>query len=482
VGLPQGAGLLAGLALLGAVPAAAEPSPEALRRGIEAVVSRRAFASAFWGIEVRGLRTGRVLYARGADKNLRPGSAMKLVTTATALDALGPDTRLRTTVETAGRLDDAGHLLGDVFLVGRGDPSLSGRFSEGRITAGLEDLADQLWAAGVRSVEGRLLGHEGAFSGERRGSDWTWEDLVWSYGAEASALCFNDNTALLRLRPGARPGEPAVLEQEPTTDHFKVISTATTVAAGSKTEPVLHQPVPNLFRLSGVIAVGDRPWEGEVAIADPARYAASMFAAVLSAKGIRIAALVGTSSDPLPDGSRVLAFRDSPPLSDLLKVVNKESQNLHAEILLRLTGLKVKGLGTAEAGAEAAREFLARSGVGGEGFNFEDGSGLSRSDLLSAHGLVGLLAAMDRHAYGRAFRESLAEPGQKGTLEHRLTKVAGRLQAKTGTLRFANALAGYLTAADGDRLAFTIIVNNHTMPGREAVAAIDEVVGVLARR
>ena len=476
MGRPPRAGLLAALALLGAVaPSAAEPSPESLRRRIEAVVARPVFASAFWGIEVRGLRSGRVLYARGADKNLRPGSTMKLLTTAAALDALGPEVRLRTTVESASPLDETGRLQGDVFLVGRGDPSLSGRFAPGRITAGLEDLADQLSAAGVRSIGGRIVGHEGAFSGERRGSDWTWEDLVWSYGAEASALSFNDNTALLRLRPGARPGDPAVLEQEPASEHFRVTSTATTVAAGTKTEPVLDEPAPNVFRLSGVIAIGDRPWEGEVAIADPARYTATMFAAVLEAKGIRVLGDLATSQGALPEGARVLAFRDGPPLAELLKVVNKESQNLHAEILLRLTGQKVKGQGTAEAGAEAVREFLGRFGVAAEGFSVEDGSGLSRSNLVSAHGLAGLLAAMDRHPYARVYRDSLAEPGQKGTLEHRLAKATGRLQAKTGTLRFANSLAGYLTAADGDRIAFAIIVNNHTMPGREAVAAVDEI-------
>lgn len=475
------AGLLAAaLALLGgAAPGRAEPSPETLRRRIEAVVSRRAFASAFWGIEVRGLRSGNVLYARGADKNLRPGSAMKLVTTAAALDVLGPEARLRTTVETAARLDETGVLAGDLFLVGRGDPSLSGRLTEGRVTLALEDLADALRAAGVRRVEGRLVGHEGAFSGERRGSDWTWEDLVWSYGAEASALSFNDNRALLRLRPGARPGDPALLEQEPASRQYRVTSTTTTSAAGSKSEPVLDQPAPNVFRLSGVIAAGDRPWEGEVAIADPARYAASAFAVALQAKGIEVAGEVATSSDPLPEGTRVLAFRDSPPLGELLKVVNKESQNLHAEILLRLTGLKAKGQGTAEAGSEAVREFLTRSGVASDGFSLEDGSGLSRSNLLSAHGLAGLLVAMDKHPFARAYRDSLAEPGQKGTLEHRLARLAGRLQAKTGTLRFANALAGFVTGADGDRLAFAVIVNNHTMPGREAVAAIDEIALVL---
>ena len=164
---------------------------------------------------MRSLKTGRTLYARNADKAFRPASNMKLVTTAAALDAFGPDARIRTTVETAGRLDGLGRILGDVFLVGRGDPNLSARFTAGRTTAAFEEMADALVAAGVRRIEGRLVGHEGAFTGDRRGSDWTWEDLVWGYGAEVSALSFADNRVLVSLKPGERVGDPPVLDVEP---------------------------------------------------------------------------------------------------------------------------------------------------------------------------------------------------------------------------------------------------------------------------
>lgn len=480
---PLPAFLLAGLGVLGAagyVPA--EPSPASLRRGIDAVVSRSAFAPAAWGIEVRGLRSGRILYTRDGDKNMRPASTLKLVTTAAALDALGPEARLRTSLETAGRLDAFGRILGDVFLVGRGDPSLSGRFNEGRILAPFEEMADALRAAGVRRIEGRLVGHEGAFAGERRGSDWGWEDLVWSYGAEVSALSFNDNAARLRLLPGERPGDPALLEAEPWSRHYAVASAATTAPAGTKAELVLTQPAPNQFRISGLIAQGDKPWEGTVALSDPARYAARVFTDVLETRGIRAMGGDAAEAGPLPPGLRVLAARESPPLSELLKVVNKESQNLHAEILLRLLGQRAAGSGTVEAGQAAALEFLRRLRIPAGSWGVQDGSGLSRSDLLTARGLVSLLVAMDRHPQARVFRESLAEPGQKGTLENRLKAHHGRVFAKTGTLRQANALAGYLTAADGDRLAFAILVNNHTLPSREAVAAIDDIVGVLLRR
>ena len=190
-------------------PARSSSPTRAARQAIDPIVARPEFAAAFWGIEVRSLTSGRTLYARNAEKAFRPASNMKLVTTAAALDAYGPDARIRTTVETDGRLDGLGRILGDVFLVGRGDPNLSARFTPGRPTAAFEAMADALVAAGVRRIEGRVVGHEGAFAGDRRGSDWTWEDLAWGYGTEVSALSWNDNLVEVSLEAGRarrRPG------------------------------------------------------------------------------------------------------------------------------------------------------------------------------------------------------------------------------------------------------------------------------------
>jgi D-alanyl-D-alanine carboxypeptidase/D-alanyl-D-alanine-endopeptidase (penicillin-binding protein 4) len=190
------------------------------------------------------------------------------------------------------------------------------------------------------------------------------------------------------------------------------------------------------------------------------------------------------SSDPLPPRTRVLAAHDSPPLSEMLKVVNKESQNLHTEMLLRLLGQRAKGEGSVAAGHDAVRLFLARSGVKSDSWGLQDGAGLSRSDLVDPRGLVELLVAMDRHPQAAVFRDSLAVMGVDGTLEDRLrgTPAAGKVLAKTGTLRLSNALAGYATAASGERMAFAILVNNHTAPSREAVAAIDEIARALVGR
>jgi len=334
--------VLAGLLLLAGSPVLArDPAPQALKRGIDRILDREVFAPAFWGVEVRDLRSGRVLYERNARKNFKPASTLKLVTTAAVLDAIGPDERLRTTVETAGRLDAFGRVLGDVYLVGRGDPNLSGRFTDGDRTAALEEMANTLWSAGVRRIEGRLVGHEGLFTGDRRGEDWSWQDLVWWYGAEVSALSFNDNCADLTVTAGERAGDPVRVGREPASAFYRVVSSATTSAAG--TPPALtltRAPGSNEVRLSGTYPIGAETWEGSAALEDPARYAATVFGEVLAARGIVVSGPVETSSVPLPAGVRVLAAHESPPLLEILKAVNKTSQNLHAEMMLRLLGAR----------------------------------------------------------------------------------------------------------------------------------------------
>lgn len=476
--------LAAALVLAAAAPAAArEPSPAALKRAIDAVVDRAAWGAASWGIEVRDLRGGRVLYARNAGKSLRPASTMKLVTTAAVLDALGPDERLRTTVETAARTDSFGRVLGDVYLVGRGDANLSGRFTDGRITAAFEELADGLRASGVRRIEGRLIGHEGYFSGDRRGEDWSWEDLVWWYGAEVSALSFNDNSADLTVLPGERVGDPVRVERAPVSAYYSVVSTAVTSAAGTAPALVLTRaPGSSVLRISGTHPLAAAPWTGSAALEDPARYAATVFAEVLAGRGITVAGPVETAQSPLPTGLRVLAAHDGPPLVEALKAVNKPSQNLHAETVLRLLGARRRGVGTADAGHEAVVEFLRRMGVDAKDWSLQDGSGLSRSDLLTPHELASLLVAMDRHPHAAAFRATLPVAGVDGTLKNRMrgTAAEGRLLAKTGTLRHVNALAGYVTTRGGSRLAFSIAVNNHAGAGASATAAIDEIGALLA--
>ena len=482
--------------MLGAPAAhAADPSPGRLKKAIEAVVAQPGLEAAFWGVEVRSLATGRTLYALNPGKAFRPASTLKLVTTAAALDAFGPDARPRTTLQTAGRQDGLGRILGDVFLVGGGDPNLSARFSPGRPTAAFEAMAEALLAAGVRRIEGRLVGHEGAFVGDRRGSSWTWEDLAWGYGTEISALSFADNLVEALLLPGERVGDPALLTLVPDAGCLNVVSSVTTKEApragagqaavkdsdAAKEVVLLREPGSNDVRLTGRLPIGGQ-WKARLAVADPASCAAAVFASVLEARGIRVVGGVATSSVPLPGGARVLAAYDGVPMAQVIRVVNKDSQNLHAEMLFRLLGSRLKGEGSVEQGRVAVADAMKRLGVADTGWALADGSGLARTDLLTPHGLVDLLAAMDRHPYAAAFLDSLPVAGVDGTLEKRMrgTPAEKRMLAKTGTLQLANAVAGYVTTTRGERLAFAVFVNNHAARGREAVAAIDRLAAALA--
>jgi len=479
--------LLAILAVVLAGPpsSGAAERRSSLQRALDAVVDAPRLAHAWWGVEVRSLRTGKVLYARNAERDLKPASTLKLVTTAAALDAFGPDATLRTTVETAGRLDGLGRILGDVYLVGRGDPDLSGRFAEGRPTAIFEEMAEALRQAGVRRIEGRLIGHEGLFPGERRGDDWTWGDLVWGYGAEVSALSFNDNVATLTVAPGEREGDPILVDRVPASAYYRVLSTAVTGRRGGPRELTLRRDLgTNVMRLSGAIAAGSEPQDLNVAIEDPARYAATVLAETLATKGILVSGGVETAVQPLPVDVRVLAAHESPRLAQIVKIVNKESQNLHTEMLLRLVGAKMKGEGTVEAGHAALEDFLRRLGVSPEGWALQDASGLSRSDLITAHGMAGLLAGMDRHRYAASFRDSLPIAGVDGTLGSRMQQppARGNVVAKTGTIRHVNALGGYVTARSGERFVFYAAVNHHPGPASDSVAALDAIATLLAQQ
>ena len=473
---------------------AADPSPGRLKKAIEAVVAGPGLESAFWGIEVRSLASGRTLYALNPAKAFRPASTLKLVTTAVALDAFGPDARLRTTLQTAGRQDGLGRILGDVFLVGGGDPNLSARFAPGRPDGGVRGDGGGARRGGGEAHRGAPGRERGRFRGRPPRLLLDVEDLAWGYGTEVSALSFADNLVEASLAPGERVGDPALLSLVPDAGCLSVVSTVTTTdarasGAGQAADDtddgreitLLREPGSNDARITGRLPIGGK-WKGRLAVADPASCAAAVFASVLEGRGIRVIGGVATSSAPLPAGARVLAAYDGVPMAQVIQVVNKESQNLHAEMLLRLLGSKLAGEGSVEKGRSAVAEALKRLGVDDAGWALADGSGLARTDLVTPRGLAALLTAMDRHPHAVAFRESLPIAGVDGTLERRLrgTSAEKRVTAKTGSLQLANALAGYVTTLRGERLAFALFVNNHSARGREAVAALDRIAVALA--
>lgn len=473
-------------------------APDRLSQAIEAILKREVFGPALVAIDIRDLDTGRVLFERNAAMNVKPGSTMKLFTTAAALHAEtsppgslgqnvdGTGRGLRpgaTTVETAGRIDPFGRVLGDLYLVGRGDPNLSDRVAWRSEGGPFDQLAADLREMGVRRIEGGLIGQDALFPDGSIPDGWTADDLVWSYGAEVSALSAFDSSLRLRLEPGEKEGEVGRLSQWPETRFIQIENRTITGAEGETEDLSLQRPLGSrrVF-LAGRIPKAGKPWTGTIAAPEPSLFAATLLAEALERRGISMSGGVSVSHAALPSGLRPLAAISGPGIEEQIRFVNKESQNLHAETLLHRLGLVTYGEASVASGLRALDRFLRDQKVRVDGTAMYDGSGLSRSDLVNARAEVDLLVVMARHPLARAYRESLAIAGVDGTLKRRMvgTKAQGRVFAKTGTLRHVDAIAGFVDALSGRHLAFSLIVNHHTRPSKEATGALDEICALLA--
>jgi len=433
-----------------------------LNHGLQAVV-------------VRSLKTGRTLYERNADLAMIPASNMKLLVSAAALDLLGPDFTFRTSLLGSGPIDKRGVLRGDVVLVGGGDPVLE--------TKDLTDLAKQLKARGVRKIAGGVVVDDSMFDDERLGWAWTWGDLPYYYSAEISALNLNRNVVQVWVYPGKTPGAPAVVACEPPTSYVEIENSATTGEPDSeKTIRVSRRLGQNVIRVDGSIPVGTKVTgcEEAITVREPALYAGHVFRNELSKLGIVV--LGGVRPGRSPADAAVLCTHTSPTLANILAMLNKPSDNLIAEVLLKTLGAVVKQKGTSAAGAEVAKEFLNRIGLDLTGINIADGSGLSRLNYVTARNVVDLLTHMYNHKHAQVFIDSLPVAGVDGTLRSRMKGTAAEknVRAKTGYVSKVSSLSGYLTTKSGEPLVFSILMNHHLCSNGPAVAAQNRICELLA--
>ncbi|MBV8858108.1 MAG: D-alanyl-D-alanine carboxypeptidase/D-alanyl-D-alanine-endopeptidase [Acidobacteria bacterium] len=461
---------------------AAPQTLEELRARIRDLIARPEFAASRVAVKVASLDTGRVLFEQDSRKWMQPASNMKLYTVAAALDRLTPDYRFVTSVYAPARPDAAGTVRGDLVVYGRGDPTFAVRFNpEGNTdyAFAIDALAADVFAAGVRRVEGDLVGDESYFTGAPIPPGWEWDDLQWYYGAEVSALTVNDNSVDLSVKPGASVGSPARITLGPSTPLVTIIDRTNTSERGTTRDlSVNRAPGQNTIEIRGRLPIDDRGYTASLAVSRPAALFAAMLRASLERRGVvftgqtRTVDAQGRADKPLPVSSLVeIATRKSPPLSVIAAQTLKPSQNLYAELLLRTLG-KVSGstnpkLSSEEAGEQAVAKFLTQAGIDPSGLVMNDGSGLSRSDLVTADTTVQLLVYMSRHRSGSEFRLALPVAGVDGTLRNRMkgTPAQGNVRAKTGTLGTATSLSGYLFSAAGERLVFSLMINN---PPRDA--------------
>jgi D-alanyl-D-alanine carboxypeptidase/D-alanyl-D-alanine-endopeptidase (penicillin-binding protein 4) len=459
--------------------------------------------TSFWGVRIVSLEQDRVVFERNADRLFLPASNAKLFTTALALVRLGPDYRFQTRV-LADRTPGEDGAVESLRLVGGGDPNLSGRAipyrrdaPAGDPLAAIEDLAAQVAARGVRSVSADIVGDDTAYVWQPYAEGWSIDDSIWDYGAPVSALSINDNTLSVTVLPGAYESDPARIVLTPPVEYYEIDNRVRTTPEERKGErKIMLDRLPGARQLQiwGVLPLND-PGDTEVlGIEDPALYAAIAFRDALARHGIAIrgearavhlypnqVAALKNGPAPEPEPGVELARRDSAPLVEDLRITDKVSQNLHAEMALRAVAKARRHVGSREAGIAEQQTFLDGVGIGRASYTFADGSGLSRLDLVAPAAVVRLLAHMYHSAARDAWVSLLPVAGQDGTLHARFadTAVAGRIFAKTGSLSHASALSGYARRKNGEMLAFSILVNNYNGPGADLRAAIDRVCALM---
>jgi len=472
-----------------AAPASSRTRPkpaaavDTLRRDIDALLAQPIFEHGYWGVSVKSLKSDETLYALNARKLMMPASNMKIVTLAAAADRLGWDYTYDTTLLGLGPIT-AGTLNGDLLVVGSGDPSIGDDLAE-RLFA---DWAGRVTNAGIRTIDGRIIGDDNTLDDDALGFGWSWDDLPDDYAAGIGALQFNENAVRVTAGPGPAVGDFAAIDATPSDSGLDIRSLVTTGAANSQTSISTRRlPGSSTLELRGSIALGATASTLTVSVDNPTLFFVKALRAALIARGINVR---GPAVDidqvlhpPARSTGALLATYTSPPLSTLATRLMKVSQNQYAETLLKTLGAAA-GTPTAANGRSEARAILQKWGVQPGDLIQRDGSGLSRYDYVTPDALVTVLSHIDRDPRLRGpFEAALPIAGRDGTLSNRMkgTPAEGNARAKTGSMANVRGLSGYVTTADGEPVVFSIIANNFDEPAGAITKTADAIVIRLAQ-
>ncbi len=489
--------------------AVAQPSARGLETTISTILADTSLADGFWGIHVVDLESGAELFSMNAGHNYIPASNMKVLTTAAVLDALGPDYRYTTRLYASG--DIRGSTLdGHLVIRGTGDPTISDRrFTTHYPTDGdafevFRQWSDSLKAQGITSVTGHVIGDASYFDDELLGAGWAWDDEPTPFAAQISALSFNEGRLSISAT-GTSLGSRARVRVEPDNDFVYVVNRSQTVASGARHQ-IRRDQGGNTIWFESEVPRGQTV-SRTVSVHNPTRYFVHSLRALLRDEGITV------SGDPvigedwwqgLDYGQmRSIATHTSPPMSELISVTNKVSQNLYAEHLLRTLGAERCATarrraterrrdpdrvrcGSSEAGILASEPLFERAGMRVDRMRLRDGSGMSPYNMLSPLDLTALLQYMWNHpdaSIRQAFVESMAIGGVDGTLRRRFSQspANGSVFAKTGTVTGARNLAGYATTASGRPVAFAVLTNLFGTSTGRVTRAQDEIVEAIVR-
>lgn len=485
-------------------PIHAQQAGTSLGTQLQQLIEEPRWESALWGLHIVSLKENKVLFSSNARKRFLPASAMKLLIGAAALDTFGPDFRFETPVYGEGVIDSQGRLLGNLVIAGSGDPNLEGRIYDPQheeliqqdIPGFMTQIAGQLVDRGIKSIVGDVVADETLFLHEPRDPSWALENLLWSYGAPLSSLAAAENWFQLEVLPGATEGSAAFLHPVPAESGLVLVNQVNTTREGREAwMGVDINPEGSHVTLRGEIPLQHAGLRYNLAVRDAGIFAARLLRLALARRGVSVTGEVKTrqisaleileQGKPSLDAARRLqsihreehrlAAIRTQPLAESLKIMIKTSNNLYAEMMLRNLGARATGLGSVETGVTALEKFLEKTGTPKNGVSLNDGSGLSRKNLVTPESVVCVLRYMDQHPHREIFQGLFPVAGRDGTLKNRMRKGPAfeHIFAKTGTIEFVSTLSGFAVPKSGERLAFSIMLNNSAATSREVREAID---------
>ena len=451
------------------------PPVERFRQRVDAILSDSIFASTKCGIEIVSLDNNEVLYERDAKTLLRPASNIKLMTTAAALLILGPQYSFRTSLYT-DTLVSGDTLEGNVYIKGSGDPDFS--------SADLAVLLSPLTAKNISRVAGNLVGDASYFDDERWGAGWMWDDEPSGFAAYNSALSINRNCVEVTVTPGSKIDDTVTVTIDPPTRYVSLINEATTAADTIPSTLDISRKYKE--RLNTIVVRGRMPVTGKqekesISVWNPEMYFLTLAGEELHRRNIAVDGKL--LLDSLPRNALCVS-QQSRPMDSVLVYLNKASDNLSAENILKILGAAAYGTpATTAHGITAAKLALAALGVDSTNYLMVDGSGVSHYDLVTPDDFIRLLRGM----YGRKdlfdlYVNTLPNAGVDGLLANRMrgTAAQNNLHAKTGTIRGASALSGYVRTADGELLAFSMMMENYIGSGDPYRRAQDAIGALMA--
>lgn len=459
-------------------------NPEEIKKAIDSLINIMANDGVSASVMAISLKDNTIIYEYNSDMKLIPASVTKLFTTAAALHYLGPDYTYTTILYRRGEIMADGTLSGDLILRGTGDPTLSSRFLTSAANL-FRDMAAAVKNMGITAINGDIICDDSYFGAKDGASGNT------NYcGLILNALSFNRSYIDVVVRPGKQYKAPAIVSFDPPLNCLTISNHAVTGSSRSRTQLNINNGGDSIS-INGSICSRRREYRKHVSVSSPALLAGGALKTALMSAGIKINGAVryappalrarASREQPMNSSNGDITVEEvttlhSPPLSDILKTTNKNSNNFYAEQLLRTIGAAVKGEGSVTKGVEAVKDFLAQLDIKAWDIFLADGSGLSRSNVVSAKQVVKLLQYMRSHQHFSYFLNSLSIAGMDGTLRRKCIQTSGNnnLYGKTGTLNQVKSLAGYVNTKDGEPLAFCILLNNTPSKWYSATVKIGE--------